>query len=143
MSDLKEDMKAAINTLADPNYDNGYKSIEEVFDVITARAKEKAAKPAAFWGVLYYFPRALKEVAKVSKFGTEKHGVALRDRGFLDPKYPIEGYDDAVIRHSMDFAIDGKFNPADGNMRHRAQRAWNALAALEKELIEEENERAS
>jgi len=103
----------------------------------------KGDKPSVFWGVLYYFPLALKELAKVSQFGTQKHGVPLKDRGFLGVAYPIEQFDDAAVRHMLARATEGEVNKEDGNLLHRAQQAWNSLAALEKYLRgQEEMERA-
>ena len=99
------------------------------------QAQVKAAKTAAFYGLLYYFPRALAEVAKVSMFGAGKHKVPLTDRGFLSDKYPLPMFDDAEVRHILARAVEGEVNKEDGNMLHRAQAAWNALAGLEKLLI--------
>jgi hypothetical protein len=47
-------------------------------------------------------------------------------------------YQDALARHLLDRAIEGEVNAKDGDLLHRAQLAWNALADLEKFLIAEE-----
>lgn len=87
-----------------------------------------------------YFPRALKEVARVSDYGAKKHGFKLSDKGFLAPGYTEEMYQDAIARHIVGRLIEGEVNAADGNLLHRAQLAWNALASLERYLIEQEKD---
>jgi hypothetical protein len=103
-------------------------------------AAAKAAKLPIFQGCIAYFPRALAEVAKVSDFGAKKHGFKLSDKGFLDPRYTEEGYQDAICRHIVGRLMDGEVNAADGDLYHRAQLAWNALASLERFLLELEKE---
>lgn len=100
---------------------------------------QKRAKPPIYQGLLAYFPRALREVAKVSRFGSEKHDTPMSEKGFLGDNYPTEGYVDAVGRHILDRAIEGEINEADGGQYHLAQVAWDALAALERVLIEKED----
>ena len=102
--------------------------------------KQKKAKPPIYRGLINYFPRALTEVARVSAFGAIKHDFDLADKGFLDEAYSIEGYLDAVGRHLTDRAIEGEINHSDGDLYHLAQTVWDSLAALEKILIEKENE---
>jgi hypothetical protein len=101
-------------------------------------ARNKAGKPPVFNGLINYFPRALSEVAKVSAYGAKKHSFDLADLGFLDPRYPIEGMTDAMARHIVALATEGEVNIKDGDVYHRAQVAWNALASLEKILLKEE-----
>jgi hypothetical protein len=107
---------------------------------IDKSAEEKATKVPVWQGCIQYFPRALKEVAKVSEFGAKKHGFKMSDKGFLDPRYTEEMYQDAIARHIVAKLIEGEVNEADGNLYHRAQLAWNALASLERFLIELEKE---
>lgn len=105
----------------------------------TAKAlAQKHGKPPMFEGLLLYFPRALQEVAKVSAYGKNKHGFKYRDRGFLRPEYTEDMYTNAAIRHVVDHCLDGPINHEDGGVRHRAQAAWDLLAALEKELMREQ-----
>ena len=106
-------------------------------------AAAKATKVPLWQGCLAYFPRALMEVAKVSEFGAKKHGFQLSDKGFLHPGYTEEMYEDAIARHIVGLLTEGEVNAADGNLLHRAQRAWNALASLEKYLIQVEKEKVN
>lgn len=99
---------------------------------------EKSAKLPVMQGVLAYFPRALKEVARVSAYGASKHAADLSEKGFLRPEYTPEMYLDAIGRHILDREIEGEINHKDGDLLHRAQLAWNALASLEKYLLEME-----
>lgn len=79
-----------------------------------------------FSGVLRYFPKAIAELARVSRAGNEQHnpGKPLHwDRSKSGDEL------DALTRHLMDAGtLD-----TDG-MRHSAKVAWRALANLEKEL---------
>jgi hypothetical protein len=106
------------------------------------RAAEKQAKVPITRGCINYFPRALMEVARVSVYGAKKHNAELNDKGFLRPEYTLDMYEDAITRHQVALAIEGEINEEDGGLYHRAQRAWNALASLEKFLIEEERKHA-
>ncbi|WQZ00690.1 hypothetical protein NP1_35 [Xanthomonas phage NP1] len=78
-------------------------------------------------GVLYYFPAALAEIAKLSKAGNEKHSPG-------QPLHHARGkstdHADCIIRHLID---SGTIDPEDG-MRHSAKVAWRALALLQEEL---------
>lgn len=104
-------------------------------------ANEKASKIPVYRGCMAYFPRALEEVAKVSRFGTEKHNVALEEKGFLRPEYTPAMYADAIGRHLLALQTEGEINIEDDGLLHRAQLAWNALASLEMFLIEKEKEK--
>lgn len=99
-------------------------------------------RPPVFRGVIGRFPRALREIARVSEYGCRKHKCPPDDVSYTRIPDAQGVYDDKVERHAIGLAIDGKFNPDDENMRHRAQRAWNALAALEVELLQEEIDEA-
>jgi hypothetical protein len=77
-------------------------------------------------GVVDYFPLALAEIAKVSKFGNDKHnpGKPLRwARG------KSTDHADCIARHLIQRGTIG----ADG-IRHSAALAWRALAMLQEEL---------
>lgn len=78
-------------------------------------------------GVLFYFPAALAEVAKLSKAGNEKHSPG-------QPLHHARGksadHADCIIRHLID---SGTIDPEDG-IRHSAKVAWRALALLQEEL---------
>ena len=99
----------------------------------------KKEKAPLYWGLINYFPRALTEVAKVSTFGAAKHQTLFKDKRWLDPDYTPEMYDDAIVRHVFDRAVEGEINEKDGGCYHLAQIAWDALARLEKLLVAEEH----
>jgi hypothetical protein len=82
-------------------------------------------------GVLDYFPRALAEVARVSKAGNDQH----------NPGQPLHWAKDKSTDHADCIArhlIDRNALDTDGQ-RHIAKLAWRALALLETELEKEEN----
>lgn len=81
-------------------------------------------------GLLWYFPNALAEVARVSKAGNDQHQPG-------QPLHHARGksadHADCIIRHLVDAGtID-----TDGQ-RHTAKVAWRALALLQEELEREE-----
>ena len=98
-------------------------------------AKLDSGKSPVWQGVLDYFPRAVKAVADVSMAGASKY----KWKGWETVPNGISRYRDALARHQVDESIDGRFD-RDG-FRHLAQQAWNALAALELVLREEEKEK--
>jgi hypothetical protein len=82
-----------------------------------------------FSGCFNYFPDALMEVARLSKFCNEQHnpGTLVHwDRA----KSTDES--DALSRHLLEIGTLDK----DG-MRHTTKLAWRALALLQKELEDE------
>jgi hypothetical protein len=88
-------------------------------------AKARKGIPIAT-GCLDYFPKALAEVAGVSRVGNEQHnpGKPLHwDR----TKSTDEA--DCLVRHFLERGTRDK----DG-LRHSAKVAWRALALLEKEI---------
>lgn len=89
-------------------------------------AKLDAGKSPVFRGALDYFPRAIKAVAEVSKFGASKYAW----KGWESVPDGINRYSDALARHITDEAIEGPY-ACDSNLLHKAHVAWNALAALE------------
>lgn len=93
--------------------------------ILPTDAAERKATPIAT-GVLDYFPKALAEIARVSKVGNDQHnpGEPLH---WAREKSTDEA--DALIRH---FLERGKID-SDG-VRHSGKMAWRALALLEKEL---------
>jgi hypothetical protein len=78
-------------------------------------------------GVLDYFPAALAEVAKVSKYGNDKHNPG-------EPLHHARGkstdHADCIMRHLVD---RGQIDP-DTGQRHSAEVAWRALALLQQEM---------
>ncbi|WP_426355656.1 dATP/dGTP diphosphohydrolase domain-containing protein [Stenotrophomonas maltophilia] len=81
-------------------------------------------------GLLYYFPNALAEVAKVSRIGNEQHnpGQPMHwDRG------KSTDHENKILRHLVDAGRrDGQ------GVRHSAYLAWRALALLQEEIEREE-----
>lgn len=78
-------------------------------------------------GFLDYFPNAVVEVAKVSKFGNDKHNPG---QPLHWSRHKSNDHRDCVVRHIMQA---GEIGP-DG-IRHSAEAAWRAMANLEEELI--------
>ena len=82
-------------------------------------------------GVFDYFPRALAEVARISKAGNDQHNPG-------QPLHWSKGkstdHADCIGRHLIE---RGTRDPLDG-MRHSGKLAWRALANLEMELEAEE-----
>lgn len=78
-------------------------------------------------GVLDYFPAALREVARLSKVGNDKHNPG-------EPLHHARGksmdHADTIMRHLADRGI---VDPEDG-IRHSTKVAWRALALLQEEL---------
>lgn len=81
-------------------------------------------------GLLYYFPNALAEVARVSKLGNDQH----------NPGQPLHwarskstDHANKILRHLTDA---GKKDSR--GVRHSARLAWRALAMLQVELEQEE-----
>jgi hypothetical protein len=89
-------------------------------------AKLDAGKPPIRQGVLEYFPRALREVAKVSAFGAEKYSWG----GWGPVPNGITRYGNAMDRHAILAAIEGPLD-TDSGLLHASHEAWNALARLE------------
>jgi dATP/dGTP diphosphohydrolase len=77
-------------------------------------------------GVLDYFPAALAAVAKLSKFGNDKHNPG-------EPLHWARGksndHADCIARHLVD---RGVIDPETG-MSHTVEVAWRALALLQLE----------
>jgi hypothetical protein len=83
-------------------------------------------------GVFRYFPAALAEVSRVSKFGNDKHcpeGELTHMRGLSMDHF------DCILRHLIDHE-DDPLEPESG-LYQLAFVAWRALAALQ-EFLESE-----
>lgn len=100
--------------------------------------KARYEKPQPYRGVLARFPRAILEIAKVSKYGTEKHELSMGDVSYLTIPEANVNFVEAEVRHLLAEAIHGPINNSDGAMLHKAQKAWEALADLEVYLYERE-----
>lgn len=77
-------------------------------------------------GLLWYFPNALAEVARVSKAGNDQHNPG-------QPMHHARGksmdHADCILRH----LVDAGTKDTDG-LRHSAKVAWRALALLQEEI---------
>lgn len=93
-----------------------------------AGAKLDAGKSPVWRGLLDYFPRACLAVANVSQAGAKKYAW----KGWESVPDGEARYKDALVRHIVNEAIEGDFDPED--FLHAAQQAWNALAYLELKL---------
>lgn len=84
--------------------------------------------------VLLAFSNALQEVGVVGTFGAKKY----TDNGWLTVQDGKIRYTDAMLRHLLQEKTEGKIDKETG-LRHSAQVAWNALARLQLQLMEEDN----
>jgi hypothetical protein len=95
---------------------------------LPSNAAERKAAPMAE-GLLWYFPNALAEVARVSKTGNDQHNPGQQ---MHHARGKSTDHADCIIRHLVDAGtID-----SDGQ-RHSAKVAWRALALLQEELERE------
>lgn len=76
--------------------------------------------------VLGGFARALEEVGKVGTYGAEKY----TPNGWKEVPDGVARYEDAMMRHWIEVKKGNEVDSTTG-LSHRAQVAWNALAALE------------
>jgi len=102
--------------------------------ITVEQATIKEAKSSAMMNVFRRFPRAMKEIAKVSEFGNNKYNTKPGDLTYLTTG-TFEYYTNAVGRHLLDEVLEGVWNEKDGDLMHSAQVAWNALARLEVQLV--------
>ena len=92
-------------------------------------AESRNALPIAE-GVLFYFPNALAEVAKVSYLGNKQHNG---DAPMHWARGKSTDHENKILRHLIDAGKkDGK------GVRHSAYLAWRALALLQEELERDE-----
>lgn len=85
--------------------------------------------------VLGAFPRALMGVGEVGTFGANKY----TDNGWLEVQNAQQRYADAMLRHYMKEKMGEHVDP-DSGLPHKCHLAWNALAILELQYREEEDE---
>ena len=107
---------------------------------IADTTKAKYSKPQPYRGVIARFPRAILALAGVSAFGSKKHKVPMGDMSYITLDGADHLYLEAELRHMLQAAIEGPINHADGDLAHKAQKAWNALADLERSLYAAEHE---
>lgn len=106
---------------------------EKVYSPNKSGVKFDADKSPVWQGLVDYFPRAMEAVAEVSHQGARKYAW----KGWETVPDGINRYRNALVRHLTGEAKDGKYD-SEG-FRHLAQIAWNAFAALELTLREEQN----
>lgn len=99
-------------------------------------------KDPVYQGLFDYFPRACLAVSGVSMYGATKYTW----KGWEAVKDGIARYRNAMGRHILKESIEGPWDQDiandpkyPGRIRHAAQVAWNAMAALELILREEED----
>lgn len=92
-------------------------------------------KPDPLRDVYQEFPRAMREIARVTAYGATKH--APRGWQTFEPEYGMNYHRSKIGRHLLDLELDGPVNESDGQLLHAAQVAWNALAYLENYLKSE------
>jgi hypothetical protein len=101
-------------------------------------AKMDAGKAPIMQGVIQYFPRALREVSRVSLFGANKYAW----KGWEEVPNGINRYSDALGRHLLAETVEGPIDD-ETKLLHAAQVAWNSLARLELIIRERENRKES
>lgn len=93
-------------------------------------------------GCYNYFPRALMEVARSSKFGHVKYEVPYEDQNWSRVENGFYRYTDGVGRHMAMEQIEGEYDsdaePYGLKILHAGAGAWNSLARLELLLREKE-----
>lgn len=94
---------------------------------------QKRAKPQLYRGFVARFPRAIEAVARVSEFGAIKHEVEMGDMSYLYTPGAEVLYLEAELRHMVAEATEGMMDP-ESLMLHKAHKAWNAMADLEKAI---------
>lgn len=93
-------------------------------------AKERKNTPVTT-GVLDYFPRAIAEIARVSKAGNDQHNPG---QPLHWAKEKSTDHADCIGRHLLERGT----RDTDGQ-KHSGKLAWRALALLETELENEAN----
>ena len=88
--------------------------------IVPEGAAERKAIPL-FSGVLAYFPKALLEVAKISKAGNDQHNPG---QPLHWAKHKSQDQLDCVARHLLDAGLNE-------DVTHAANMAWRALAYVE------------
>lgn len=90
---------------------------------------EDRKKTPMYGGVIKYFPKALREIARVSYKATEQHHP---DKEMHWDRTKSNEHLESSMRHLLDYAEGEEFD-TDGQ-RHLAKMAWRVLAQLEIDL---------
>lgn len=107
---------------------------EERQPILPEDSSERKAMPI-YSGVIRYFPRALAYIARISKFGNDKHNPGQPLHWAKDKS---NDHADCCARHLVDLGT----TDSEG-YRHSGYLAWRALANLEEELEAEEKQNAN
>ena len=99
-------------------------------DQHSSGAKLDAGKPRVGL-VLGGFANALLEISKVGTYGAAKY----TDNGWRDVEDGVSRYSDAMFRHLLQEHSEGLLDK-ESEMMHAAMAAWNAMARLERILVE-------
>jgi len=103
---------------------------EQVCKALAGPAAESARRKATpiASGVLFYFPDALAEVARLSKAGNDKHNPG-------EPLHWSRGksndHADCIARHLIDAGPDQCAIDEEDGILHATKTAWRALANLQ------------
>ena len=95
-------------------------------------------------GSFLRFPRAMREIARVSHLGCIKYCAVEGSMDYLEIDDGLGVFTDALGRHLLNEAADGPVNVEKGGhlppggmaVLHAAQIAWNSLARLERYLVD-------
>lgn len=104
--------------------------------------KYDQGKAPVYQGFISYFPRAIKQVALISKYGLDKYNLSYDDQNWARVESGFGRYSDALGRHLCDQCIEG-FTDGESKLLHLAHDAWNAMARLEIFLRKERVENAT
>lgn len=110
--------------------------------------KLDAGKLPVMRGAFLRFPRAMREIARVSHLGCIKYDAPEGDMNYLSVEEGFGRYTDGLGRHLLAEAIEGKVNIEKGGalpeqgikVLHAAQAAWNTLARLEHLMVDLEKQ---
>lgn len=97
---------------------------------MSAGKKSDEGKLPIVRGVFAYFPRALLEIARISRYGKVKYTVPYEEKNWEKVEDGPGRYADAGGRHLLQRFIDGENDP-ESTLPHMAHEAWNILAKLE------------
>lgn len=106
-------------------------------DKVTARKMDDGKAPVV-QGFMNYFPRAIFAVAMVSEYGKRKYNPdsPVFNSGWREVENGQLRYADAEARHRLKSAIEGVYDEGDSGLPHLAQKAWSAMAELERALTD-------
>ena len=82
-------------------------------------------------GLFFYFPHALRDVAKVSKHGNDQHNPG---QPMHWARWKSTDHENKILRHLLDAGRKDSHG-----IRHTARLAWRALAMLQIEIERDEN----